>query len=639
MKKSILSLLFLVIIFSIKSQTIILDEDFENSSGLPPGWDEITTMLNTYWLVSPVANSHYLIIPYHTKIASLNEGDYDKMLPGEYLVTPPLDLSNFASAFLSVDVFFKAMTFLNKTELATIEASTDGGNTWTTIKNIEGYFNWHKVYADVSDYCGIPGVKFAFKYSDANGWLYGVGIDNVKIFAPYTNDGALQNINKYDFVLINDTVKIIGVVQNFGTNTINSFDINWNVNEGDIFSQSYGSVNLSPLDTFSFIHSFPWIPTTQEPFDVKVWISNINGYPDENPTNDTLHIYVINAVSSIPEKKVLLEVFGATWCSICPHGSDKISEIKDSTENLIVAVVHVDDPFTCAVGTATFENYHLYPGWLVTGLIDRYNYSDDVSMDMDRYLWQHHVYQREADISPVELSLSNNYNPETHDLDIFLTATFRCDLMGDFRFNCYVVEDSLTEEQANCLTIPGREPYCYKDYWIYNPPGIIQNYIHTNVLRDVLGGQWGTEASLPEYVLDGNTYDFQYDYTVPEEFDENNLRIIGIVQKYDSDSSKCEVFNAKDMYLDYFTDSHYIESNKAEFLVYPNPAQDYLFVETKKNNEDIWIEIRNINGKPVLKRKAENNKENIDISGLIRGIYYITIKQNGKIRSEKIVVL
>lgn len=639
MKKTILLGFFLSLLFHINAQTVLLYENFENSIGLPTGWDEITSMPNTYWEISPIANTHYLVIPNHSDYASLNEGDSDKMLPEEYIVTPLFDLTFYSSAYLSADIFFKEMTYLNKTEAVTIEASSDGGNTWSTVKNIQGYFNWHKVFADVSEYCGLPNVKFAFKYSDNNGWLYGVGIDNVKIFVPFTNDGALQNIKSYDFALINDTVKIEGLIQNLGTSTINSFDINWNVNEGIAHTQSINSIELAPLDTFNFTHSSPWLPVTQQAFDIKVWISNINGTIDDNTSNDTLQMHVRNAVSSKPEKKVLLEVFGATWCSICPSAAAVISEINDSTENLIIAVVHVDDPFTCNTGTETFDNYHLYPGWLVTGLIDRYNYPDDVSMDMDRFLWPHHVFQREENISPVEISISNNYNAVTRNLDIFLTATFRCDLEGDFRFNCYMVEDSLLGEQANCLTIPDREPYCYNEKWIYNPPGIIENYIHMHVLREVLGGPWGTAGSLPENVIDGNSYDFQYNFILPEDYDENNVKIIGIIQQFNPDSSKCEVFNSRNMYLDNSANIDFAESKVALFLVNPNPAQDYLLIETTKPDKNLWLEIRNINGKEILKKEIDKKKENIDVSSLPAGLYYITIRNEHTAKTKKIVII
>lgn len=639
MKWAILLLFVFAVFFISQSQTMILNEGFETSSGLPPGWLEIINEPGPNWSYSPVSNTHYLVIPYHSTVASQNEGDEDVMLLGGFLVTPPLNLSSYSFAFLSADVFFKGMSYLGNTESASIQASTDGWFFWTPLKYIEGYFNWHKVYLDVSEYCGQPDVRFAFKYSDNGGWMYGLGIDNVKITVPFANDGSLQSIKKYDFVLLNDTLHFEGVVQNAGADTLNSFYVNWQVNNGMTFIQSFNSVVLAPLDTMGFTHTSTWIPVTQEPFDVKVWISNVNGIPDENPSNDTLTINVINAVSAVPEKKVFLEVFGATWCTICPHGGSKIAEIKDSTENLIIAVIHVNDPFTCDVGTEIYENYHLFPGWLVTGLIDRYNYSDQVSIDMDRYLWPQHVYQREEDISPVELSIANNYNPSTRDLDVFLTATFMCDLEGDFRFNCYVVEDSLVGEQANCLTIPEREPYCHNDSWIYDPPGVIQNYLHMNVLRDVLGGPWGIEGSLPQFIEDGITYDFQFDYTLNEGFNENNIRIIAIVQRYYPDSSKCEVLNAKDMNLDISTSDDFEEIINSSFQVYPNPAFDYLIVETENSSIDCWFEIRNIDGDQVLKRKAIYDKEWIDVSGLESGIYFIKLKVNGLTYIEKIVIL
>lgn len=633
MKKLSLLLFSLTIISSTFSQVILLDEEFENSSGLPQGWDENMTMSGNHWSISTAPNSHYLVIPYHSNIASLNEGDSDETLPGEYLISPTFDLTAYTSAFLSVDVFFKAMSFFSYTETASIEVSIDDGNTWSVLKNITGLFNWHKVFVDISAYCGNNNVKIAIKYSDNAGWLYGIGIDNVKIFVPYTNDGALLKIKEHDFVLINDPVKISGLVQNTGTSMINTFNINYTVNKGNINSQNFSSLSMSPLDTLSFDLSDPWIPTTQESFDIKIWISDINEIPDENPLNDTLNIHVINAVSSKPEKNILLEVFGATWCTLCPHASSKISEIKDSIDNLLVAVVHINDPFTFDIGTEIFNNYHLHPGWLVTGLIERYNFSEDVSIDMDRYLWPHHVYERNNAIAPVDLSLTNNYDPETRELNIYLIGTFMCDLTGDFRFNCYILEDSILWEQANCLTIPDREPYCFKDYWIYDPPGIISNYIHMNVLRDVLGGTWGTESSLPGTVLNGNSYDFQYDYTVPDQYDTNNLKIIGIIQKYDADSSKCSILNAKDVYLDVSSDINADESNNDLLYIFPNPMENIIYLSSDKL---VIYEISNIYGRVVL---SGSTNKTINIETLNSGSYILKVydQKRNLLKTEKLI--
>ena len=93
-----------------------------------------------------------------------------------------------------------------------------------------------------------------------------------------------------------------------------------------------------------------------------------------------------------------------------------------------------------------------------------------------------------------------------------------------------------------------------------------------NVLRDVLGGPWGSAGSLPNYVVDGNSYNYTYNYTIPEEFEASNLRIIGIIQKFNSDSSKCEVYNALDMYLDFTSSIKRQNSSSSSIHLYPNPA-------------------------------------------------------------------
>ncbi len=621
MKRLVLFLHFFLLIIVTISQTIILEEDFEYSTSLPAGWSEITTSSYPQWSFSEVGNTHYLVIPYHSNIAYLNEGDVDKQWPGEYLVAPPINLSGISSAYLSLDVFFKAMTYQGFYEVFSIEVSTDGGNSWSTLMNINPYFNWHKVYCDLTAYCGFSNIKIAFKFSDGGGWLYGVGIDNVKIQVPYDNDVALQNINRYNFVLINETIEFQGIIRNLGTIIIQSLDVSWRVNGGNIHSINFNSMNLSSMDTMSFIHSTPWIPKTQEGFDIDIWVSDPNGIPDANPSNDTLHMHVINAVSSKPNKNVFLEVFGATWCTICPHAASVISEINNSTDKLIVAVVHIDDPYTCTTGTEIFENYHLFPGWLVTGLIDRYTFYGDVSMDMDRYLWPRHVDQREDNISPVEITMNNSYDPSTRELEIDLTAIFRCSLMGDFRINCYIVEDSIISRQDNILTLPDREPYCHKDYWVYNPPGTIENYIHMNVLRDVLGGAWGTAGSLPNYVIDSEPYDFHYEYLVSGEYNANNLRIIGVIQKYNSDSSKCEVYNAMDMHLNHVTNTNFVNSKSSSISIYPNPAHTMLYLEN--TNGSATYSIFNTAGRELISGQVNNSK--IFIGDLVNGIYLLSI--------------
>ncbi len=104
-----------------------MDEDFESSDNLLAGWSEITSVLGNHWEFSPVNNSHYLVIPNHSNYASINEGYSDTDYNGEYLITPAIDLLDFSYVFMSLDVFFKSMSYQEITEQASIEFTFDGG--------------------------------------------------------------------------------------------------------------------------------------------------------------------------------------------------------------------------------------------------------------------------------------------------------------------------------------------------------------------------------------------------------------------------------------------------------------------------------------------------------------------------------
>jgi len=256
---------------------------------------------------------------------------------------------------------------------------------------------------------------------------------------------------------------------------------------------------------------------------------------------------------------------------------------------------------------------------------------------MDRYLWPHHVYLREDEISPLDLTISNSYDPSTREVIIDLEATFLCDLQGDLRFNCYIVEDSIVFPQDNCLTIPDREPFCYKEWWIYSSSYTIENYVHMNVLRDVLGGEWGTAGSIPANVASGNMYVYEYSYTLPPEFDEENIRIISIVQKFDFDTEKCDVYNAQSMYLDNSTGTESVLNEQEKIRIYPNPVKDHLIIDLA-GTELICFYILDINCKQILHSKINKGKA-VDVSGLEPGIYLVKVEGRNMCSTSKIVIL
>ena len=81
-----------------------------------------------------------------------------------------------------------------------------------------------------------------------------------------------------------------------------------------------------------------------------------------------------------------------------------------------------------------------------------------------------------------------------------------------------------------------------------------------------------------------------------------------------------------------------IEQKKnSDIIIYPNPAKDFLFIKTNHNSNYSAI-IMNLLGQEVLSISFLNTNNNrIDISKLVKGYYYLLIKDNNKINSFSFV--
>jgi len=75
--------------------------------------------------------------------------------------------------------------------------------------------------------------------------------------------------------------------------------------------------------------------------------------------------------------------------------------------------------------------------------------------------------------------------------------------------------------------------------------------------------------------------------------------------------------------------------HEIDFLIYPNPATDYISISYPNSNAKDEIKIINKLGETVFKT---NNKHEIDVSGLQNGIYFIQLTTDKNISTKKMVV-
>jgi len=91
----------------------------------------------------------------------------------------------------------------------------------------------------------------------------------------------------------------------------------------------------------------------------------------------------------------------------------------------------------------------------------------------------------------------------------------------------------------------------------------------------------------------------------------------------------CKDFN--DVYSEDCENLGLEDTDRLSFSIYPNPAQNTLFIETQQPIET--VKIYNLQGQLVTKVSTDN----IDVSSLASGLYFVQVESNGIIVTKKFI--
>jgi hypothetical protein len=90
----------------------------------------------------------------------------------------------------------------------------------------------------------------------------------------------------------NEANKVAGRLKNELGDIITSYTLNYQVNDGDIVSQSYTGLSIPSLASVEFEMTEPLILTENGVYPVSIWISEVNDTVDQNTANDTVNITI-----------------------------------------------------------------------------------------------------------------------------------------------------------------------------------------------------------------------------------------------------------------------------------------------------------------------------------------------------------
>ena len=352
-------------------------------------------------------------------------------------------------------------------------------------------------------------------------------------------------------------------------------------------------------------------------------------------------ILFFNLYSQNEHYVVVLEGTG-TWCGACPRGII-ILEGFSTADSMFFIPICVHEPISPTPGDPMepeglpFSNsdyyFNAFPSFMFEG-IDEVNAGPLVEDGIQNLTTAFN--QRRAMHPPLSVAVSSEYDEGTRETAILVSTNVTENLNGDYRFNLVIVEDSVTGttseyNQTNYYANGGLNP-CGRFSSLPNPVPAAQ-MVYPHVARKFFGGKFGVENSLPSNLISGETYDCNFSYTVPDNYNINKITIVAWVSNADG-----RIINAN--YQDLIHDPTNIGNfDKKNFrvAVYPNPTKDFVTIFSKSIIID-KIEINDISGKLIEQISVNNNQYIINTTGFEKSIYFIKIISKKRLISKKLII-
>ena len=147
-----------------------------------------------------------------------------------------------------------------------------------------------------------------------NAYGYATLLDDISIVEIPSEDVEMVSIDVPN-TINSGGININGVFRNSGNSTINSLDLNYQLNGGLIYTQSLSSLNLSTGNSFNFSHDEVWNASIGT-YSLNVWVSNVNGNGLDDVSSNDLLSKTIN-VTDVYTRRPLFETYSSSTCGPC----------------------------------------------------------------------------------------------------------------------------------------------------------------------------------------------------------------------------------------------------------------------------------------------------------------------------------
>ncbi len=440
----------------------------------------------------------------------------------------------------------------------------------------------------------------------------------VQVGDPIELDANLRSVNVGDFIGLGEH-NIKGKLSNSGMNPITSYDVTYKLNETELPVYSVSDVNIAAGETVEFTHNVNFTDTGMCTFEVK--ISNINGGDDDNSVNNVLtkEIHVLEKL-----RPVVLEQFTTENCPNCPPVLKAVEAQLEEAGCSIILITHHAGYYTDFLTNSTAETQasEFVDAGVPAGMYDRhYNGKDNDNyqgIDPTPTFYNGNPFGKikyeERLFTPEKASVNINGTNENGELAITVSGNFLEDITHEVGVSLWITEDSILGTQT----------------------GGGSNWMHRYSQRAVVSERLGDPITTGTNT--GDTYTATYNTTLNSSWNTDQIYLVAFVGNINSsDVNDREILAAKQVKLTNLSEDANKEIVKnASIKIYPNPATDYVKVNTPKNST---IQIYNILGNLVYSEKASQNNTNINVSGLKAGTYILKVVDAKATRTTKFNVV
>jgi hypothetical protein len=371
---------------------------------------------------------------------------------------------------------------------------------------------------------------------------------------------------------------------------------------------------------------------------ISVTVVSVDGIAADDEACNDRSVYNLRSVTPAPGKGVLIEEATGTWCPWCVRGTVFMDRLSHTYEGYFIPIaVHNNDPMEIGEYDSYITGLPGFGGF-PSAAVNRDDIVDPSNLE-NPFLADVRIGAR------VNVDAGATFDENTRELKVTAYLDFQESTVANYHVNLVLTEDGVTGtgsgyDQANAYA--GGANGEMGGYELLPSPVPASQMVYDHVARAFIGLN-ASDANMVEGPFEaGDKRVVNFTYTVPAEFNTDNMYIIPIVMRDNTyENAKELAFN--DALSTGTTNVHNITTPLNDVKVFPNPASTISNFEINlEQRSTVIIELIDATGKIIAKANHGEMKGKfivpVKVAQLNNGVYLARVITDEGISLKKIIV-